>query len=313
MISFATAFMRPAAGAARAIRSRAAGEGGFSLIELLVASSLMIVVLSAVLFTFERLVNNSNAATIRYDSQDRARVALDRLARDLRNASGVTIGAQEIDLSNPDDLVFRTVNPVGPANSQNPTNLERVRYCLDKTNPADELLDYQVQILSSTTPTVASVPDTSACPGSGWNSTTQYAAGITNYNGASRPVFSYVRSNGVIVNIHTDLFVNATTHSQVPETHLASGVFLRNEDIPPTAMFTATPGPGSILLDGSASTDAANQTLTYQWFDGSQKIGTGVVFNYNGLQSGYTCQCQLKVFDPAGLEGDAAVQSVTTQ
>lgn len=318
-----------------AARRRLRDQRGFTLIELLVSSSLMIVVLSAVLFTFEHLLVNSNAATIRYDSQDRARQALDRLDRDLRNVTDATTGVAAIDRSNPDDLIFRTVNPMGPAGSQNLSNVQRVRYCIDNTNPAAEVLYREVQAIPNSA-SVPSPPSGSGCgpnagSAAGWSAAgggiTRYADAITNFNGGqSRPVFSYTYANGVIDMIHTDLFVNATTKNQVPETHLSSGVFLRNQDVPPTAQFTAQASSGGyITLDGSASFSPSGQPLTYAWFDGSTEIGTSVVCHYNGetdgvcgdgtpsqqLASGSTHSITLKVFDAAQLEGDAAAQTVT--
>jgi hypothetical protein len=135
-------------------------------------------------------------------------------------------------------------------------------------------------------------------------------------------VFSYTSSNGRFNAVHTDLFVagaSTTTGATVgnaTETRLSSGVFLRNQDVPPTAGFTATKGTNSITLDGSVSSSPQGSPLTYVWYDGQQKIGPGIVFNYAGtgnplvLTSG-AHTISLKVYDPAGVEGDAPAQTVT--
>ena len=304
-----------------AIGGRVRDHRGFMLIEVLIAAGLMIVVLSASLLTFELLITNQGIGSTRYESQDKARNMLDRLARDLRNVSGASTGAQEIDQAHADDLIFRTVNPVGPPSSQNATNIQRVRYCIDTTNHS--VLWYQAQTWSGST-----VPSytTSGCPDSTpgvWNGQTQYADAITNYaNSQTRPLFSFTTSSGAIIAVHAELYVNAKPGGVAAETHLSSGVFLRNQDVPPTAAFTATAGSSRITLDGSSSFSPQGSTLTYQWYDtiggSTYKVGGGIVFTYQTDPVTHqpltgTHLVSLKVFDPASLEGDAAAQSVTVQ
>ena len=317
-----TAFVAIARARLGGLLDRLGDERGFSLIEVLMATALMIVVLSAALLTFELMTANSVTANTRFDSQDRARSMLDRLARDLRNISGASTGATEIDQSNAYDLIFRTVNPTGPPGLQNPTNLERVRYCLDSTNQS--ILWSQVQ--TWTTQTVPSYT-TNGCPDTSgtWTGPTQYANAITNEaKGQNRPLFSYTSSNGVITAVHAELYVNANTNGVAAETHLSSGVFLRNQDVPPTAAFTATAGSHLISLDGSTSYDAQGSPLTYYWYDtingSTYRVGQGITFTYitdpttnQPLASGSQHMISLKVFDPAAVEGDAASQTVTVQ
>jgi type II secretory pathway pseudopilin PulG len=319
------------------------------MIEVLIAASLMVVVLTAALTTFDGLLGGQSTASTRFDAQDRARVALDRLARDLRNVSGATTGAPEIDLANAYDLIFRTTNPAGPPYLQNSTNLERVRYCIDTTNPANQTLRVMTQTWGiSTVPSVPSAPcDSSASTscatnGTTWCSNTIYADHVTNeVNSQTRPLFSYTSANGTINAVHSDVFINgvatttSATSSRASETELSSGVFLRNQTVPPTAAFTATAGSGYITLDGSASFDPAGQPLIYVWYDGTTKLdsgsGSGIVFTYNKdacasspctsnpsqrgqpLKHNTAYTVSLKVYDPAGLEGDAPAQTVTVQ
>jgi hypothetical protein len=310
-------------------------ESGFSLVEVIMAAGLMIIVLSASLLTFELLLVSQGAASNRFDSQDRVRTALDRLARDFRNISGASTGATEIEPGQAGayDLIFRTVSPTGPASGQNPSNIERVRYCIQNSNPAAEVLWFQVQPMTSpTSPFTAP----SVCPDYGWatqQNTVVYADSITNQIGSqNRPAFSYTSSNGAIIAVHTDFFVNAKPGNVATETHLSSGVFMRNQDVPPTAAFTATPGSHLITLDGSSSYSPQGSQLTYQWYDtatcGTVQVGQGIVFNYTTdpcpqpppsgprnlpLQSGSSHTITLKVFDPAGVEGDAPAQTKTVQ
>lgn len=310
-----------AAGSARqrlsAIRRRLADDRGYTLVELLMAASVMIVVLSASLLTFELFLANQSAATARFDAQDRARTALDRLARDLRNVTGANAGSTEIDQAGAYDLIFRTTNPAGPPNGQNATNLQRVRYCVDASNPASETLWYQVQTWSTATPSTFTAP--SGCPDTNWSAIKiDYADHITNeIGGQTRAVFSYMSANATVNAVHTDLFVagaSTTTGATVgnaKETRLSSGVFLRNQDVPPTAGFTATPASGYITLDGSVSSSPQGSPLTFVWYDGQVKIGTGMVFSYTGLAHSSQHTISLKVYDPAGLGADAAPQTVT--
>ena len=71
-------------------------EDGFSLVELLVAASLMLVVFGAVLTVLEVMQRQSASATVRADSQDQARLAVDRVTRDLRNAVNTPAGLLEL-------------------------------------------------------------------------------------------------------------------------------------------------------------------------------------------------------------------------
>jgi hypothetical protein len=296
-----------------AIRRRLADDRGYSLVELLMAASLMIVVLSATLLTFELFLSNQSAATARFDAEDRARIALDRLARALRNVTGANAGAKGIDQAGGYDLIFWTTNPAGPPTGPNTTNIQRVRYCLDTSNPAT--LWYQVQTWTSGNQRT-DLP--TKCPDSTWSPTAiSYADHITNQiGGQTRAVFSYTSSNGTVNAVHTDLFVagvsttTGATLGNARETRLSSGVFLRNQDVAPTAGFTATLGTGYITLDGSVSSSPQGSPLTFVWYDGQTKIGNGIVFSYMNPTSG-SHTISLKVYDPAGLEGDAPAQTVT--
>ncbi|HEV3230340.1 MAG TPA: hypothetical protein VGY97_12750, partial [Solirubrobacteraceae bacterium] len=162
-----------------------------------------------------------------------------------------------------------------------------------------------------------------ACPSTdaNWNvGNLRYADKITNeFNGQLRPLFSYTGNVNVpstISLIHADLWVNTNTGTGPPlESHLSTGVYLRNQDQPPTAIFTAQPQSNyRVVLNGSESWSPQGSTLTYVWYDGSTKISsctaTAIPCVYTA-PSGGAHTLQLKVFDPAGLEGDSATQTVT--
>ncbi|MEA2349788.1 MAG: hypothetical protein QOG86_729, partial [Thermoleophilaceae bacterium] len=107
------------------MRQRLRDESGFSLMELLIAASLLVLVLGTALVPFqvaqttERNTQNGN------DGLTNARTTLDFLEHQLRNIAGQS---QLMNRASSYDLVFETVNPgTKPAGSQNTRNLMRVR------------------------------------------------------------------------------------------------------------------------------------------------------------------------------------------
>jgi hypothetical protein len=296
----------------RLLRRTHQGEGGFSVAELLIAMTLMLIVLDATLMAFSRFETTSRIATVRNDSQDRLRTATDRLARDLRNIAGSNFTQSAIDRATAYDLMFLSVDPTGPSSGQNAANVRRVRYCLDASNPANEVLWMQVQTWTSSAP--PSPPSTGLCPDPSWGNQRDYADYITNQNaGQNRPAFSYNSGTpAAIATVHADFVVNVNQGNGPPrETELSTGVFLRNQTLPPVASFTATPQSNyRVVLNGSTSYDPGGQALTYVWYDGATKVGTGITFTYQGATGGAHVLA-LKAFDPAGLEGDSPTQTVT--
>lgn len=291
-------------------------EHGFTLVELLMAMSLMVIMLTAALGTLEQFTVNSNANQVQNQAQDQARTTIDILARQLRNLSSPTpVQPQAVEKNDPYDLVFLSVNPVGPAIAPNGTNSRRIRYCLDSSSPTNEVLWRQTQTWVSATP--PPLPSTASCPDKlgGWNPDARVVAtNIVNRSaGQNRPVWYYNSPTlATISSIETDLYLDAQPGRKPGETRLTTGIFLRNQNRPPTASLTAqATGNGHVLLNGSSSADPENQSLNYVWYDGATKVGTGVTLDYVPCKSpaapcpGTSHTLQLRVFDPAGLEGDA--------
>ena len=109
----------------------------------------------------------------------------------------------------------------------------------------------------------------------------------------------------MITAVHVDLFSDLNPIQAPSETHLTSGVFLRNQNQVPIAAFSkALSGTTSIVLNGSASYDPEGQSLRYVWWDNGTKItnGDGIVFTYP-VAAHTSHSLQLHVFDPGGLEG----------
>jgi hypothetical protein len=293
--------------------ARCADERGeMGLIELLVAMVMFVAVLGATLVTFQNFDLLSRRTVDRTASQDSARTSVDRLVRDLRNLASPTIAVpRAVDKADPYDLVFQTVDAVGPNAGANAANVERVRWCLDNTTPTNEKLYMQEQKWTSLdTP---AMPDTSVCPSSsGWTSSTILASNLTNlYGGQARPLFTYNSASlTAISQIHVDVFSDLDPVNRPNETHITSGVFLRNQNAAPTAAFGyAVSGSSAIVLNGSQSFDPEGQSLQYSWLDNGQKKGDGVTFTYP-VSPNSDHSIQLQVFDPAGLQGASATKSI---
>lgn len=283
-------------------------RGEFSLAGSLVAMSLFAGVLGATLTVYDQFQAQAKQLTTRNDIQDQARTASDMIARALRNlASPTPDQPQAIDRADGDDLIFKTVDSVGPNAGLNASNVRRVRYCLDNQSVLYE------QVQTWTSQAAPTSPPASACPGSGWGSTRRLATNIVNRTtGGDRPVFTYDESDDDLTDISQigiEFWVD-TSSTGPAATRLQTGVFLRNQNRRPTAVFTATPTAQGIVLNGSASVDPEGETLDYVWYDGATKVGTGVVFTYK-VTTGTQHTLKLSVFDPAGLQGDAATQVVT--
>jgi type II secretory pathway pseudopilin PulG len=283
-------------------------RGEVSLTALLVGMVVMGIVSGAILLSFETWLRTDVTAVARAESQGSARRSLATMARELRNLASPTPEKPEsVDLATPFDLVFQTVDPVGPNAAQNATNVRRVRYCLDSAAPA-KLWSQTQRWTTAVTP---AVPSVSGCPASGWQSSRVVAQNVTNRMGANVPVFTAnAASLDQISALHVDLLVDDRTSDDVAPVRLASGVFLRNQNRRPVAAFTATRTAAGIVLNGSASADPEGETLTYSWYSGATKIGSGVTFTY-AVAPGTPRTISLKVTDPAGLVGDAPAQVIS--
>jgi hypothetical protein len=291
----------------------AAERGEMGLVQLLIAMSIFGAVLAATLVTFQSFDTLNRRTVSRTASQDSARTSVDRLVRDLRNlASPTNAQPQAVDKATDYDLVFQTVNPIGPNTGANAPNIKRVRWCLSQTTPSNEKLYMQDQTwLTQTAPTA---PSTSSCPSTdaGWSTTTLLSSNITNtYNGQARPLFAYDSSTLTAVReIHVDLYSDLDPARAPNETHLTSGVFLRNQNAAPVASFSyALQGTSAIVLNGSQSYDPEGAALKYSWLDNTVKKGTGVTYSLP-VTPGSHHSVQLQVFDPADLPGSSSTVNI---
>jgi prepilin-type N-terminal cleavage/methylation domain-containing protein len=268
------------------MRGRLDRQDGFVLTELLLVMVIGTLLLGATLLTFERFVRNANRNDLRNDRAEMARRGLDLQAKQLRNlAKRINTGV--IDTVQEDQLIFQTSDPTRTW----------VRYCLNADNPFNAKVYQQNQ---SQSVAAAGAPVTSAmrsgCPStSGWSETRLVAENVVNrMAGLDKPMFTYQCASGgtsctsgpafydQIIGIDATLYVNPDPDDDVDDPgteRVSSGVYLRNQNQPPVAEFSATALTGqsrTVLLNGSGSSDFEQRTLAYYWFLGTMPVASQI-------------------------------------
>jgi type II secretory pathway pseudopilin PulG len=275
-------------------------QAGFALTELLVAMSLATVVLGATLGPLDGLWQTTSRNSDQNVAQDEARLALDRIARELRNATALS---DFIEVATASDLVFQTTDPAAPTGgTQNARNIMRTRYCFD---PTARVLRRQSQ--TWTTSAAPASPSTATCANDGsWPEQTVIAEGLV--VNSSRPVFLYNAPDAAdISSVRVDLYVDVDRNARPGESHLSTGVFLRNKNRAPVAAFSyQTSGNRHVQLNASASLDPEGGTLSYRWFDGATAIGSGVTCDCVALATGNR-DIKLHATDAGGLTNETTV------
>jgi prepilin-type N-terminal cleavage/methylation domain-containing protein len=308
------------------MRHRALDERGMTLIEVLMAATIMVIVLGASMTLLTALGGKHTLTEQHNDAQDRARVFTDRMARQLRNLASPSLFTENyqaqpeaVDAAGPFDFVFRVVDEQRPGGTQNVANVKRVRYCLGGTAENGTLYQQEQTWTDRASNNPPALPATGACPGtSGWTSTAQVTDGIVNrVGGQNRPLFAFNSADPTrITQVRTELFVDPTPESAPVESRLASGVTLRNQNRVPTASadIRVTDSVGNkALLNGSGSEDPEGMPLSYQWYldpptplpdcslapKHASCLAEGVVADVTTTDGGHTIV--LLVRDPAGL------------
>jgi prepilin-type N-terminal cleavage/methylation domain-containing protein len=247
--------------------SRLRDERGFSLLELLVSTTIMLVVLLGTLTAVEGFTGVHRRDEHRTAAQDGLRRGMDDLERRLRNLAAPSTTTRSIARATATDLVFETADPQG----------RWMRYCVDPTDPGVETGQADLWLQGSSTATVA--PPSTACPDlTGWTTTTSVGQAVVNMrDGLRRPVFTYnwpqdgagnaiTTDTAAVTRITTKLWVDTNPGADPPEQRLASGVFLRNQNRAPIAAFVATPNGRGAILDAAASVDPDGRRLDYHWW-----------------------------------------------
>jgi hypothetical protein len=250
---------------------------------------MVVVILGATLTVFEAFTRQAQGSTQRNDAQDRARLGVDLIVRQLRNISSPIASPKLVERAAPFDLVFQTVGP-GPV-SANVSGAQRVRYCVPQdTSPgsaAKEVLYSQTQTWTTAQPPASPwtadpsvsipCPDNSAATlAQSVSKGTIVVPSVTNRSLTNRlhtevPAFSY--NNGpapsdlsTILSVQVDLFANPTPQIPGAETELRSAAYLRNQLRAPVASFSSTPtGSGGVLLNGGTSYSPDGEDLSYVW------------------------------------------------
>jgi Tfp pilus assembly protein PilE len=289
--------------------SRLQEQDGFTLVEVLATTLLLMVVLGATLSAFESFARVDRRTQAQNDANQETRRMVDLLSRELRNlASPSTINPQAVERAEQYDLIYETVDPVKPSSSANDRNLKRVRYCLGPSSGGSASIWKQEQTWTSAVP--PATPTSTTCPSSSWPTQTRVTRDIVNRE-ESQAIFSY--NDTVldrITSVQVELFSDTDTTRRPEATRLASGVYLRNQNRAPVASFTATDtGTGHrLLLNGSASEDPeGNSLVAYTWYAGATQIGTGVVTYWTPPGSTFpqTHTITLRVKDSGNREDDA--------
>lgn len=263
--------------------SKVSREDGFSLIEILVAMSLGLVVLTATMSILIIYIHGSTASTERTSAQDYARSTIDLIAQQLRNIASPLTSPKLIERANSYDLVFQTI---GTPSSSNTTGAERVRYCVpnDTGSGKASLEEMYSQTQTWTTSTAPSIPwGSSSCPDtspSDSNSATDGSAKyrvvvpylMNRYQQAANPVWYYNNSTSTpsdlsdITSVQMDLMINPTPTVHSAQAEIRSGIYLRNQIQAPVSNFTWTAtGNGGVLLDAGSSYSPDGEPLSYAW------------------------------------------------
>jgi hypothetical protein len=270
----------------------------------------MIIVMSASLGVLDQLRRLGTRTDQRVDIQDRARQASRELARSLRNIAPSPEFPAVIERAGQYDLVFRAVDLPRADSGGNTRNLKRVRYCLDAGDPDRARLVEQTQRWNTTT--APSLPSSTSCPGAGWDSSRRVSDHLTNRSdGTDRALWTYEQTaSGQVTSVKVNLFLNANPEIRSHEVELRTGVYLRNQNRAPTALFTAAPaGARHVLLNGSTSSDPEGDPLSYFWFVNGAEVGRGLIFDYAAATGG-TYEFRLDVRDASGLLARSPTETV---
>ena len=286
-------------------------EQGFTLVELLVATSAALIIFGAGVELFTNFWSLASRAETSSQSQGKVRRAMDRVAVSLRSATSASGNSQPVERNTSSDIVF--LMPYASASlTNNARGLMHVRYCLDTTSVNNEAL--WLQTIPYNSSSQASPPADSACPGSSWTTKHQVAGNLVNQaQSPAKPLFTATTdSAGNVLDFSIDAFVDSDPTKGPPAIELQSRVSLRNLNRAPTAGLSCTgQSNGHAICDASSSSDPDGDTLLYSWtMDGTPLASSSYRLDQSGLASASTHTFAVTVTDPASLTATTS-RSVT--
>jgi prepilin-type N-terminal cleavage/methylation domain-containing protein len=298
------------------------GQEGYSLIELLVAMAVVTFVVMATISAFVAFHKNERINRLVNESQDQARLTLERMASQLRNlASPTDYVPASVEKAEPYDLVFLTVDAVKPVGSLNARNVKRVRYCVGPVVNGKAPLIRQEQTWQAVDPPPSYATTTCSSSGAGGWEKTQIAASdvVNTAQTPAVPIFEYTPGPTPVTSItaiRADLYVDVNPGKSPQAVNLNTGVFLRNQNRLPVASCTTPIYTGTskqVALNGSGSQDPEGFSMKeYRWYlDGSTTALTdpkGVVGIWNGSSGSHSFE--LEVVDQGGLSAKTNCGSV---
>jgi type II secretory pathway component PulJ len=146
-------------------RPRDGGEAGFSIVELVVASAILLLIVGATMLVLVAGWRGSDFTTRRGQTQDDVRLAIDRLAKDLRqvtrfNTSFTTTGSGSWTGNDLDFLTYTAASPDRPVRVRwwvSGATLRRQEWRPDGTSAG------ALAVLPAVTPPGAGVPNLFFC------------------------------------------------------------------------------------------------------------------------------------------------------
>lgn len=258
------------------MRRLAREESGFTIVEMLVTTVIVLVVLFATLDAFDTFSKAGSRNDRLTQGQDYARQRIGEMTNVIRNARPAGSATTAIQSASANDLVVSTIDWPGEGATTSAAHL--VRYCVNTTTKTLYFDGLQTPASGSTSPG-------SACPStaSGWTHSALLTGNVLNT--ASAPLFRY--DSATVSAIHAvaiDLRLDTSGNGLTRTTPLRSAAYLRSfsgqapnltgSDI--TVGCDTSTHAALLTLATSFDSDGNPLTATYQSSTGTP-LGSGAV------------------------------------